>query len=84
MSVKTSKIKKKEISLIVQKLRSFLLDLPKTLKVIISISVDVFLCIFTTWISFYLRLGELFPIKYDLLIPSLISVLISFMPSKIT
>ena len=75
MSVKTSKIKKKEISLIVQKLRSFLLDLPKTLKVIISISVDVFLCIFTTWISFYLRLGELFPIKYDLLIPSLISVL---------
>ncbi|MCR8545137.1 MAG: polysaccharide biosynthesis protein [Prochlorococcus marinus CUG1432] len=61
----------------VQKLRSYLLDLPKSLKLIISISVDVLLCLLTTWISFYLRLGELFPINNSLIIPSFISILIA-------
>ena len=54
--------------------RLFLLDLPKSSKIIISLFVDLILCFLTTWLSFYLRLGELFPIK-SLAIPSLISVI---------
>tara|TARA_Y100001978_G_scaffold194929_1_gene202567 strand:+ start:101 stop:2035 length:1935 start_codon:yes stop_codon:yes gene_type:complete len=54
-------------------LRLFLLDLPKSSKIIISLLVDLILCFFTTWLSFYLRLGQLFPIK-TLVIPSLISI----------
>ena len=55
-------------------LRLFLLDLPKSSKIIISLLVDLILCFLTTWLSFYLRLGELFPIK-SLAIPALISVI---------
>ena len=77
MRPKTSKIKEKDINLNVQKFRFYLLDLPKSLKVVISILVDALLCIITTWISFYLRLGELFPLKNDLLIPSLLSILLA-------
>ena len=77
MRAKTSKIKKKDINLNVQRFRSYLLDLPKSYKVFISILVDALLCILTTWISFYLRLGELFPLNNDLLIPSLLSILLA-------
>ena len=55
-------------------LRLYLLDLPKSSKIIISLFVDTALCILTIWLSFYLRLGELFPIK-NLILPSLISIL---------
>ena len=55
-------------------LRLYLLDLPKSSKIIISLFVDIALCILTIWLSFYLRLGELFPIK-NLILPSLISIL---------
>ena len=61
----------------IQKFRCFLLDLPKSLKIIISILVDSFLCVLTTWLSFYLRLGELVPIQNDLIIPSLISIILA-------
>ncbi len=58
----------------IDNLRIFLLDLPKIFKVTISLSVDCFCCILTTWLSFYLRLGEL---KFSLFLfwPSLISIL---------
>ena len=58
----------------IDNLRLFLLDLPKIFKVTISASVDCFLCVISTWISFYLRLGEL-PISSFLFWPSLISIL---------
>ena len=46
----------------IDNLRISLLDLPKSSKLIISLSIDALLCILTIWISFYLRLGELFPL----------------------
>ena len=58
-------------------MRTYLLDLPKVLKIIISILVDSFLCFFTTWISFYLRIGEFLPNQNILILPSLISVFIA-------
>ncbi len=61
----------------IQKLRSNLLDLPKSLKIIISIFVDSFLCFLTTWLSFYLRLGNLLPMQNDLLSPTLLSIIIA-------
>ena len=59
----------------IDNLRIILLDLPKRSKLIISLSIDVLLCIFTVWISFYLRLGELFPFGNPMLMPSLISII---------
>ena len=41
----------------INKLRIFLLDLPRDIKLIISLAVDSFLCILTVWLAFYLRLG---------------------------
>ena len=59
----------------IDNLRIILLDLPKSSKLIISLSIDVLLCIFTVWISFYLRLGELFSFGSPILMPSLISII---------
>ena len=59
----------------IDNLRIILLDLPKSSKLIISLSIDAFLCILTIWISFYLRLGELFPLGNPILLPSLISII---------
>ena len=42
----------------IYKLRLFLLDLPRDIKLIISLAVDSLLCIFTVLVAFYLRLGE--------------------------
>ena len=77
MRVSTAKRKKRVMNQFIQVLRSTLLDLPKSYKVFISISVDALLCILTTWVSFYLRLGELIPLNNDLLIPSLLSILLA-------
>ena len=55
------------------KTKLFFLDLPKTEKLIISILIDVFLCISTVWISFYLRIGY-FPFSNVLFLPSIASV----------
>ena len=77
MRVSTAKRKKRVMNEFIQVLRSTLLDLPKSYKVFISISVDALVCILTTWISFYLRLGELIPLNNDLLIPSLLSILLA-------
>ena len=37
---------------------NFLISLPRSAKILIVLAVDASLCIFATWISFYLRLGE--------------------------
>ena len=37
-------------------LRIFLFDLPRDIKLIVSLFIDALLCIFTVWLSFYLRL----------------------------
>ena len=58
-------------------LRLFLLDLPKIFKITIYLLVDSYLCLFTTWLAFFLRLGELFPANISILITSLISILIA-------
>ena len=54
--------------------RSFLLDLPRDIKLMVSLSVDALLCIFTVWISFYLRLGEFVPLHNSIIIPSFLSI----------
>ena len=59
----------------IDNLRIILLDLPKSSKLIISLLIDTLLCIFTIWISFYLRMGELFPFGNPILMPSLISII---------
>jgi FlaA1/EpsC-like NDP-sugar epimerase len=38
-----------------------ILTLPRSVKIAIVITLDVLICIFTTWFSFYLRLGEWIP-----------------------
>ena len=58
----------------IYKLRLFLLDLPRDIKLIISLAVDSSLCIFTVWIAFFLRLGE-FPTLKNALIPSILSII---------
>ena len=58
LSITNSRMKRK-----IEKLSAYFLDLPKSIKIIISLSVDFFLCIFTTWLSFCLRLGELLPFE---------------------
>ena len=58
----------------IDNLRLFLLDLPKIYKITISLFVDSVLCILTTWLSFYLRLGELFSSNASIFTTSLISI----------
>jgi len=55
-------------------LRIFLLDLPRDIKLIVSLFIDVLLCIFTVWLSFYLRLGEFLPLHNSIIIPSFLSI----------
>lgn len=45
-------------SYLLERLPSTLLKLPRTTKRAIAISVDVIICLATTWLAFYLRLGE--------------------------
>ena len=67
MSIIISKLKIIKMIKFIKKMRSKLLDLPKISKITISIFVDSILCILTTWLSFYLRLGEFFPINNNLI-----------------
>jgi len=41
---------------------SDLLDLPRPLKRFVAVNVDLFLCVFTVWLAFFLRLGT--PISF--------------------
>ena len=56
------------------KTKLFFLDLPKKEKLIFSLFIDVFLCIATVWISFYLRIGY-FPFSKILFLPTISSIL---------
>lgn len=58
----------------INKLRLFLLDLPRDIKLTISIAVDSFLCIFTVWIAFFLRLGDFPNLENAVIIPYFISI----------
>ena len=53
-----------------------ILKLPRFLKRVIVIFIDIFLCIIATWLAFYLRLGEF--INFDIIIlkPIFLSILI--------
>ncbi len=59
----------------INKLRLFLLDLPRDIKLIISLAVDIFLCITTVWVAFYLRLGEFNFSEKTIIFPSLLSII---------
>ena len=52
-----------------------LLNLPRLIKRLIALSLDLFCCIFSVWFSYYLRLGNLIPLSargFDALIFSII------------
>ena len=59
----------------IEKISSYFLDLSKRKKLFISLLVDTFLCLFTTWLSFYLRLGEVMSLDSILFLPALISII---------
>jgi len=59
----------------VEKFSGYFLDLSKTKKIFISLFVDSFLCLFATWLSFYLRLGEVLPIKGVIFLTTFISII---------
>ncbi len=47
------------------KLTSFTLHLPRIIKRILAILLDAFLCVFTVWLSFYLRTGQWIDVTGD-------------------
>ena len=57
-----------------KKIKLFLLDLPRDVKLIISLAVDSLLCILTVWFSFSLRLGQFATLEKFLIIPSFLSI----------
>ena len=61
----------------INKFRLYLLDLPRDIKLIISLAVDSFLCFFTVWISFYLRLGNIVPLENSIFFPTFLSIIIA-------
>ena len=58
----------------IKKIRLFFLDLPRDIKLIISLVVDSFLCVSTVWFAFYLRVGEFVRIENSVIIPSFLSI----------
>ncbi len=59
----------------IKKIKLFLLDLPRDIKLIISLAVDSLLCILTVWFAFYLRLGQFVTLEKFLIIPSFLSII---------
>jgi len=51
-----------------------ILKLPRFLKRVIVISIDIFLCFISTWLAFYLRLGEFLNFNIVTLKPIFISI----------
>ncbi len=58
----------------IKKIKLFLLDLPRDIKLIISLAVDSFLCIFTVWVAFYLRIGQFVSLDNIVFLPSFLSI----------
>jgi FlaA1/EpsC-like NDP-sugar epimerase len=55
----------------------FILDLPRTVKRGVALSVDAGLCVLTVWLAFYLRLGVFVPLSEPLVWPLIASVLLA-------
>lgn len=56
---------------------SIILSLPRTAKVSLVISVDIGLCVLSTWLAFYLRLGEFTSLSGEHLLAVLVSLLLA-------
>ena len=54
-----------------------LLTMPRAAKRLIAVSVDVTICLFATWLAFYLRLGEWIPFFGLPLHPAIVSVVLA-------
>ena len=54
-----------------------LLNLPRLIKRLIALSLDLFCCLFSVWFSYYLRLGDLIPLSERGLDALTISIIIS-------
>ena len=54
-----------------------LLNLPRLIKRLIALSLDLFCCLFSVWFSYYLRLGNLIPLSERGLDTLIISIIIS-------
>ena len=54
-----------------------LLNLPRLIKRLIALSLDLFCCLFSVWFSYYLRLGNLIPLSERGLDTLIISIIIA-------
>jgi hypothetical protein len=55
----------------------FVLDLPRRYKRALAVSLDIFLCVLSVWIAYYLRLGmwlSFFDRRWNLPIATLVAV----------
>ena len=52
------------------------LDLPRTIKQLIAVVLDIHMCVLATWIAFYLRLDEFVNIEGPFLTPALVSMVL--------
>ncbi len=52
----------------------FLIKLPRVLKLLVIIFLDIFLCFLTVWFSYYLRLDKFLKIENEVLWSSLVSI----------
>lgn len=59
------------------RLADSILGLSRPVKRLIVLMLDVTLCLISVWLSFYLRLGEFFPLDLSTLWPSILSVMIA-------
>ena len=60
-----------------QKLRIYLLNLPRFSKIVVSISVDIFLCTITVWLAFFLRIGQMNMQDYSIFFAVTISIFLA-------
>ena len=56
---------------------NILLNLPRSIKTFIAISIDFTCCVFSVWFSFYLRLGNLISLSERGSITLFLSIIIS-------
>ena len=57
--------------------QEFVVNLPRKIKVAINIYVDVILCALTTWLAFYLRLGEFPEVSINFIVVACLSAFIA-------
>lgn len=54
-----------------------LLKIPRTFKILIALVADIFLCLLTTWLAFYLRLDEFLSITGKPVFPAFLSIVVA-------